>query len=292
MSRAKYWAFTVNNYDGDTIARIKLAAEGGKCVYVVFGKEVGDSGTPHLQGTVVFAERQRLSQCVALLGQAHYTICRNLEQSIVYCKKDNDFFEFGIAPVQKRGKRNDLEAFKDAVKSGTVDLQVLRETHSSVMSRCHRFCLSYVRDHKPLPAILSHTPKFWQQALVDKLSGDPDPRVIHFVVDKEGNTGKSWLCAYLERNLENVQVMKCGKRDDMAFELDETLKVLVIDVARSAAEYMNYQFLEDVKDGRVFSPKYESYTKRFPAPHVVVMLNQEPDYTKLSMDRFDVIEAV
>jgi hypothetical protein len=72
--------------------------------------------------------------------------------------------------------------------------------------------------------------------------------------------------------------------------LDDTLAILVVDVSRSSSEFLNYQFLEDVKDGRVFSPKYESYTKRFKSPHVVVMMNSDPDMTKLSEDRFRIIK--
>lgn len=290
MSLAKNWTFTLNNYTADNEVQIRAAFESGGIVYVVYGKEVGASGTPHLQGTVVLKKRTRLTGLVKLLGQAHYEVCRNLQKSVEYCKKDADYLEFGTCPACQSGKRNDLEAFMDSVKGGITDLKVLRETHPVVLARYYRFCLSYIRDHKPLPEIPSHELYDWQSQLVEQLSVPPDSRTIIFVVDKKGNTGKSHFCAYVEKNLENVQIMKCGKRDDMAFELDDTVKILVIDVSRSSSEFLNYQFLEDVKDGRVFSPKYESYTKRFNAPHVVVMMNDDPKMDKLSEDRYSIIE--
>lgn len=83
--------------------------------------------------------------------------------------------------------------------------------------------------------------------------------------------------------------MKCGKRDDMAFELQENVRTVIIDVSRSQSEFLNYQFLEDLKDGRVFSPKYESYTKRFNSPHVIVMMNETPNESKLSADRYNMV---
>jgi len=289
MSVARNWCFTLNNYTDNDILKIQQAAQSGRIEYVVYGKETSSTGTPHLQGTVVLKKKGRLTGLVKLLGQAHYTVCRDLFKSIEYCKKEGDITEFGTCPERKSGQRDELELFKDAVKSGIVDHKTLRETHSNVWSRYHRFCLSYIRDNKPLPEIPSHSLYDWQTKLVEHLSTEPDSRTVHFLVDPVGNAGKSYICAYIEKNFPNTQVMKCGKRDDMAFELDDTVKILIIDVSRSSSEFLNYQFLEDVKDGRVFSPKYESYTKRFNSPHLVVMMNQDPDATKLSEDRYNIV---
>jgi len=171
-----------------------------------------------------------------------------------------------------------------------VDNRELRETHTQVMARYPRFALLYLRDHKPLPRLPSLPLHDWQSNLLVELACAPESRCIRFVVDTKGNSGKSYFAAHLERTLVGVQVMKCGKRDDMAFELDDTVKILVVDVSRSSAQFLNYQFLEDVKDGRVFSPKYESHTKRFDPPHLLVMMNEYPDQTKLSPDRFKILD--
>lgn len=290
MSLAKNWTFTLNNYTNEDEIRIRNAFESGGVVYVGYGKEVASTGTPHLQGTVVLKKRARLTGLVKLLGRAHYEVCKNLPKSIKYCEKDGDYIEFGTRPTCQSGKRTDLESFMDSVKGGITDLKVLRETHPTVLARYYRFCLSYIRDYKPLPDIVNHELHDWQSQLVEQLSVPPDSRTVIFIVDKKGNTGKTYFCSYVEKHLENVQIMKCGKRDDMAFELDDTVKILIIDVSRSSSEFLNYQFLEDVKDGRVFSPKYESYTKRFNAPHVVVMMNDDPKMDKLSEDRYYIIE--
>jgi len=290
-SLAKHWCFTLNNYKQDDEDRIRAAFESGRILYVVFGKEVSASGTPHLQGVVSFRIRKRLTGCVACLGQAHFEVCRDLSRSITYCKKDGLVTEYGTSPMvlSRPGKRNDLEEFKTAVSNGVYSLKELRETHANVCAKYPRFVLAYVRDHKPLPALPSYPLHDWQSRLVVKLSTQPDPRTITFVVDQEGCKGKSYFCSYLERERDDVQVMKCGKRDDMAFELFDNPRIVLIDVARSASEFLQYQFLEDLKDGRVFSPKYESHTKRFDTPHVIVMMNQEPDMLKLSIDRYDVM---
>ena len=50
LSRAKGWCFTLNNYNDDDIKRI----DGIECKYIIYGKEKGLLGTPHLQGYVFF----------------------------------------------------------------------------------------------------------------------------------------------------------------------------------------------------------------------------------------------
>ena len=292
MSLAKHWCFTLNNYTQQDEDKILSAFNAGGINYLVFGKEVSSTGTPHLQGFVSFKTRKRLTGCISTLGQAHYSVAKSIGKAIEYCRKEGVVTEYGTPPSLQpstQGKRTDLESFKDAVKGGMVDAKELREAFSDVMAKYPRFALSYVRDHKPLPEVEAFTLYDWQSRLVERVSERPDSRTVIFVVDEAGNTGKTAVCNYLERNKDGVQIMKCGKRDDMAFELDENVKILIIDVSRSAGSFLNYQFIEDVKDGRVFSPKYESFTKRFNSPHVVVMMNEEPDRTKLSLDRYEVV---
>ena len=287
---AKHWCFTLNNYTSENEDSLLSAFNSSRISYLIYGKEVGSSGTPHLQGFVSATKRIRLQGLNKNVVQAHWTVARDIRASIEYCKKDGIVREFGVPPMvsSKQGVRTDLDEFKLAVKGGMVDHKELREKHSSVMARCPRFCLSYIRDHRELPDVVDHTPYDWQRQLLEELSEKVCPRTVFFVVDKTGNSGKSWFCSYCEKRFDNCQVMKCGKRDDMAFELSENPKIVMIDVSRSSAEFLNYQFIEDVKDGRVFSPKYESYTKRFDSPHVVVMMNEEPNSSKLSADRFKI----
>lgn len=287
--RAKYWCFTLNNYTADDVAR--LSAPIAEVEYMVFGKEVGESGTPHLQGTICFQTRKRMLQVKALIGHnPHLEVVKYLEQSIEYCKKDGDFRETGIQPSLKKGQRSDLEDFKRTVKDEKVtEMSILRELHSEVCARYPRFVTDYVDQHKEKFRVPPHLMRPWQQTLFHRLELPPSPREIIFVVDKTGNQGKSWLCRYYCDLHDNGQIIVPGKKADMAYVVRENARVFFIDCPRSKqGEYIQYDFLEELKNGYIFSPKYESRIKRFGTPHVVVFMNETPDMSKLSRDRYSI----
>lgn len=286
MSRAKHWCFTLNNYTQDDIDRI--AENSPFFDYLVFGKEVGASGTPHLQGFVSFPQRVRRNICVERIGQAHFTVARNVDHSIRYCKKDGDFVEFGVAPTGS-GTRKDLDAFKLAVSSGVLDMKKLRADFSEVVAKYPKFAHDFVQDHMPRKVVECFPLRPWQQALYDTLKLPADPRGIIFIVDPDGNAGKSWFGHYYCFMHEDAQVLLPGKKADMSYVLNPLVRVLFIDAPRSKqGEFIQYDFLEDVKNGYVFSSKYESRVKHLKPCHVVVFMNEDPDYNKLSRDRYHV----
>lgn len=76
---------------------------------------------------------------------------------------------------------------------------------------------------------------------------------------------------------------------DMAYALDETKSVFLINVPRGGIEFLQYRFLESLKDKYVFSSKYESKMKILrETPHIVVFCNEYPDLSKMSSDRYNI----
>lgn len=286
------FCFTINNYtdvDIETIVDKVVPL----CSYVLFGKEVGAEGTPHLQGFIKLKSKRTVLQTRALFGcNPHIEPAKGSdEQNKVYCKKDNDFTEYG--ECISSGKRNDLEAFKADVKKGVYDGKTLRESHSKVCARYGAFCQMYISDNKPKPVVEDHPLKLWQQELNIKLNRPPDDRTIIFVVDVVGNSGKSWFAKYYRRNHDQVQIMCPGKYADMALLYDDTSRVLFLDCPRSKqGDFIQYNFLEAVKNQFVQSGKYESCIKEnIEKTHVVVLMNEKPNMEMLSEDRFDIIEV-
>lgn len=132
MSRSRAWCFTLNNYvESDVDAFTNSAA-----TYGIIGREIGESGTPHLQGYLYFKNDLRLSSVRLICGRSHWEIRKgNHVQARDYCKKENNFIEFGTEPNQ--GKRTDLELAIQEIRGGT-DVRRVAEMYSSTFVRYGR----------------------------------------------------------------------------------------------------------------------------------------------------------
>jgi len=122
MSRSCGYCFTINNYTAEQIDKLGLL----ECQYLVYGKEKGVLGTPHLQGYVHFKQVQSLKQIIRKIPGAHVEVRKGtIDQAVDYCKKDGDYFEKGVKPLNAREK-GELGAavYKEAwdlAKQGRID---------------------------------------------------------------------------------------------------------------------------------------------------------------------------
>jgi hypothetical protein len=106
---AKRWCFTLNNYTDEDLEWISKFIIPDNCVFAVVGQEIGESGTPHLQGFVNLKVKKRLSQLKELLGsRAHLEQAKGTDQdNDNYCTKDGKVY-LRIGEPSTAGKRNDL----------------------------------------------------------------------------------------------------------------------------------------------------------------------------------------
>lgn len=134
-------------------------------------------------------------------------------------------------------------------------------------------------------------PYGWQLDVVKIIESKPDKRTIHWYWEPNGNVGKTTLCKYLV--VKHDALMLTGKSSDMYHMISKfpnKRKLIIIDCPRSSQDYINYGAIEQIKNGLIFSGKYEGCQLVFNSPHVIVFSNQPPDYNKMSNDRWNVVE--
>lgn len=89
VPEAKHWIGTLNNYSEEDEAKF-VALIRPLASYYVYGKEVGENGTPHLQFMVSFITKKRLTALKKILPRAHFEIKAQkstFADASNYCKK-------------------------------------------------------------------------------------------------------------------------------------------------------------------------------------------------------------
>ena len=66
--------------------------------------------------------------------------------------------------------------------------------------------------------------------------------------------------------------------------------VVLFDIPRDNGNKISYKSIESIKNGVVYSPKYESKHKLFNSPHVICFANCLPEVEKMSDDRWCIEE--
>lgn len=300
--QVKRWVFTLNNYDDADVARLDALGSNDLVQYLVFGFETGATGTPHLQGFVVFNRTLRLAQAKTHIGdRAHLERALGTnKQASDYCKKDGDYREYkpDYLTENQQGKRTDWDRFKDWVVNDLGRIPTERElasTFSGLFARNERACYKIAAAVLPSPRLVGENAEVrfgWQTQAEGYLNADAHERHVHFFVDAQGNSGKSWFCRYMmSERADDVQVLRIGRREDLAYAVDPSKSIFLFDIPRGQMQFLQYSVLEMLKDRMIFSSKYQSGSKILSSvPHVIVFSNEHPDLTAMSEDRYNVIE--
>lgn len=133
----------------------------------------------------------------------------------------------------------------------------------------------------------------WQQSILDICKELADQRTIIWIYDKDGLNGKTQFCKYLGETIKAIG-FSGGESKDIGCCLanivksgrDLNVKPTTMTFNMQRCSKIDYSAIEAVKDGYIFSPKFESSQLSFNCPHVVIMSNNAPDVSKLSKDRW------
>lgn len=298
QSQSKFWCFTINNPTDDDHQNVANFLEGPSSEYGIVGREVAASGTPHLQGYVVLSRSHRLSYLRNNISpRGNYRIARGTpQQNRDYCTKQHDFDEYGTLPEPAPGKRSDLDELVDWIDHFITD-NGRAPTSPDFAKHQPKAYIKYPRIVRtahlrcPPRKLEFGEPNEWQTALKEKLDGPADDRRIIFVTDHDGGKGKTWFCRWMITNApERVQILGIGKIADVAYMIDETKSVFLFNIARGQMEKLQYSLLENLKDRMIHSGKYVPKFKTWEQNvHVVVLSNEDPDFERLTDDRYELI---
>lgn len=254
--RSRCFSLTLNNYTKEEYNNLQELFLSLKCNYII-GKEIGEKGTPHLQMYIKHKNQISFSTLKKFNERLHIEESRlGAEYNFNYCAKDLDY----ITNMEKDKKR--FEA--------TIGLQKrMLITYSKII-------------WKP-----------WQKQIIDICKTEPENRKINFVIDEQGNSGKSFLCKYLFLSNEGVIIAE-GKKNDILNQIKMSIdngilpKIVLLDVPRNQV-FKHYTVIEQMKNGLLYSGKYEGGVCCFNPPHVFVFTNNEIDETVLTKDRYNFI---
>lgn len=75
--QSQRFAFTINNYSDEELALCRTVVQNTDVSYICFGLEIGESGTPHIQGYLELTKKKRASTVNRLLGnRAHLEVAK------------------------------------------------------------------------------------------------------------------------------------------------------------------------------------------------------------------------
>lgn len=197
----------------------------------------------------------------------------------------------GVISLKNKMRPSQLNLSKSIHWEKVKDLNQAYKYCSKEESRNGQVYTLNYKVPKPLKLIQKLRP--WQEDLKNILVSEPDERSVYWIFDEIGNGGKSAFSKYMHVK-HNVLVIQGGKLADIMniiFNTDmEQCEAIIIDVPRINKNNISYSAVECLKNGMITNTKYETGTKVFNPPHVMIFSNYLPEDDKLSKDRWKLYE--
>jgi len=241
------WFFTWNNYTEDHVEMLETYLP-KICKWAVVEREIGESGTPHLQGVIGLKKRMRWSEFDLPTKVCHpsWYKTRNVKQAQKYCRKDgNIVIDFGCGKKESKYVENIEELFQ-----WEIDICEILKT---------------VPDKRTI-----HW--FWEPTGCTGKTTFQKYVFTHYD-DCVVLSGKA---ADMKNGIVDFQTK--NKR---------LPKIVLINIPMTQElGYVSYTGIEEVKDMFFYSGKYEGGMVCGPNPHVIVFANEAPETYKMAKDRW------
>ena len=141
--------------------------------------------------------------------------------------------------------------------------------------------------------------KPWQKELLEYMD-HPTQRQIIWIVGKSCGEGKSWFQKYVKSIYGTRKVVSGinlrASTPNICHVLSKqplsTADIFLFNIgkAKKKTDAVNYEVLEDLKDGDAFAAKYNSQQLKIRTPNVVMVFSNEgPDTNQLAIDRWKLL---
>ena len=138
--------------------------------------------------------------------------------------------------------------------------------------------------------------KPWQAELLEEIKNPTDRHII-WVVGKACGEGKTWFQKYLKSLFGTSRVVHGinikANTPSICHVLSKqslaTADIFLFNIGKSkrSNDQVNYEVLEDLKDGDAFASKYNSQQLKIKVPNIVMVFsNTAPDFEELAEDRW------
>ena len=251
-----YWFITKNENDGklESESELKERVERISRQYVFQFEKGKECKTLHFHLLIYLKQKMRFTQLQKIFGKCKILFIKkkDLERVRDYCCKEDTRIS---QPCFK------WKGLKIIDTSYFIKKEDLRPSQL-------RICNMFIKDEDPK----------WG-------------RHIHWFWEENGNWGKSVCATYMIDNMGAMEVngacsdILCGVVKWIE-ENGKAPRIIVIDIPRISMDKVSYRAIEQIKNGKFFSGKYESGMVRFRKPWVVVFANSEPLWENLSEDRW------
>jgi len=179
--RFRNFVFTCNNWTAESV-KILVDKIEPLSRYIVYGKELGKKGTPHLQGYCQLKEQTGRPAIKKILTGFWFAKSNGTAaQASNYCKKDDDYYEYG--QMKRAGKRTDIDDLYHMAAANKSDIEI-GEYNPSGYLRYHRAIdrvrLNYMRSNKKFEPV--KVTVLWGEAGKGKSrkAYEIDPNLYHF----------------------------------------------------------------------------------------------------------------
>ena len=252
VNPCKNWVFTLNNYTEENITELLTHKNISGAKKYMFQREIGESGTPHLQGFIVFSTKIR-PLSLKLSKKIHWEKMKGtVLDNIKYCSKSET----------KNGRcyYKGCKPFKEVI---TIQKEQFYAWETDLLE-----IIQQDDSDRTIHWIWESTGGVGKSSFA-KWLGVHEQAVIC--------SGKA---ADMKFMISSRQ--KAGNPTDL----------IIFDVPRSKYNRICYHGMEEIKNGFFCSSKYESNMTIMNSPTIVVFANKEPKYEMISQDRWKVYNIV